>query len=809
MIATGHNTPQLAISAPFGDDATQGVTRASLLRHPSRRKGLIFLHSTPATPVTPESLAGALDSGDEDDSAFETSSEDFDTTIRPETARFGQETHAVEQATRIMMRDTTHPTSSLDSSLSNKKAHFGDSIPPKATFPWPLMGKEATNRSRSPLTGGQDSSSSVSWQAGSIAEKPPYLQTQLSTSSLPLGHTLRRKPVPKLEDYDKLFPPRPQPRIVNKGWFNLMSHASFRHTNTFPARCVSSGHTPLVLGASSPLPHSLPTEIRPITPSSETERDTMRPKSKPPRFSAARLRESSPLHKVLLPFSRSSRHTVSTPTSRNTSKSLVLPEVNSTRPVLGSPIILSPVATISERVHIPSSPTQTPSAAFPYDLRYLSPASINSNDSRFSPTSSVPILPLPPTPGTTPDVSPRFGDSHTTHTLGPVTPSNSGSVPSTPFHRCLVAFDTENPCNQLTSGTSSRYSTPMHAAVSALSLRSIADKVKTLPSTLMRRTSSSQTVTQIAYTISQTRSVSPCPSPTAKQIPNTLRSPWTSDSEPCGMSSPDSSPRGESSKEMSQSHSVSISRDSYRTASPLPPLFVSQPCSIGNFFSSSSDPHSPCSQVESIFPPPLSAAPISSNWSSTEATAASAPCEGDGYIRGRSRPDLQIEGVPLGLNVDRTPRVRSRSEGASIRASKRTGSKISLKHKGSFRSFLDLIKKIPAKEELSPSGGSVGSHASSADIPLPPTPVGKAGGLISGPDGRNWAGNTSHSLGNCPARLDVLTKPPDLTINCNTVQNLPNFYSGGREKQLETNIMRTSHFIELVCQSLFCFLLLT
>jgi len=134
-----------------------------------------------------ESTSDFVDDND-DDVVSETSSEDFDTTLRPQDASSDQEVSAVNNGTGFLMReslDTIRPGTSLIPVTSSDRSR---PIVKKATSAFPVISG-----------------------AYSTSENP------LPVPPLSFGHATRRKPVPRLEDYDRLFPARPQPRTVATG----------------------------------------------------------------------------------------------------------------------------------------------------------------------------------------------------------------------------------------------------------------------------------------------------------------------------------------------------------------------------------------------------------------------------------------------------------------------------------------------------------------------------------------------------------------------------------------------------------------
>jgi hypothetical protein len=209
VVATGHSTPQLAISANYRNDLPHPTVRASLLRHPSRRRGLVF---SPSIPITVESAPNFVD---EDDTVSETSSEDFDTTLRPQDVNSGQEISAVNHGTDLLVReslDTIRPGNSLTPVLKSEEDVPNSTGASGVTFLWPIIGQDVISGDRSrPIVKKAMSASPVISQGHSTPKIPSPVPP------LSFGHVTRRKPVPKLEDYDRLFPTRPQPRTVTTG----------------------------------------------------------------------------------------------------------------------------------------------------------------------------------------------------------------------------------------------------------------------------------------------------------------------------------------------------------------------------------------------------------------------------------------------------------------------------------------------------------------------------------------------------------------------------------------------------------------
>jgi hypothetical protein len=166
-------------------------------------------------PITPELGTGALDFADDDDTVSETSSEDFDTTLRPQDVRTGQELSTVNHGTDLLMReslDTIRPQSSLTPMPKSGDVVSNRAGASNVAVQWPIIGQVATNDYSSPLIVKKTLSASLLLYPAS--RSPP------SVPPLPFGHVSRRKPAPRLEDYDKLYPTRPQPKTVATGQCN-------------------------------------------------------------------------------------------------------------------------------------------------------------------------------------------------------------------------------------------------------------------------------------------------------------------------------------------------------------------------------------------------------------------------------------------------------------------------------------------------------------------------------------------------------------------------------------------------------------
>lgn len=138
-----------------------------------------------SAPVTAELAPGALDFANDDDTESETSSDDFDTTLRPQDMILSQRMSTENRETDLLMRE------SLDTIR-------------------PVIVKKALSASRL---------LSQAYPASGIPS--PVLSPHF-------GHGSRRKPVPKLEDYDRLYPTQHQPKTVTTGQRNLMLSCIFR-----------------------------------------------------------------------------------------------------------------------------------------------------------------------------------------------------------------------------------------------------------------------------------------------------------------------------------------------------------------------------------------------------------------------------------------------------------------------------------------------------------------------------------------------------------------------------------------------------
>jgi hypothetical protein len=184
---------------------------------------------SPSIPITVESPADFVD---DDDTVSETSSEDFDTTLRPQDVNSGQEMSAVNHGTGLLVReslDTIRPGISLTPVLKSGDAVSNSAGASRVTFPWPIIGQDVTSSDRCrPIVKKAMSASPVISQTYSTPEIPSPVPP------FSFGHVTRRKPVPKLEDYDRLFPTRPQPRAITTGWFDLMLHSIFRLMSASP-----------------------------------------------------------------------------------------------------------------------------------------------------------------------------------------------------------------------------------------------------------------------------------------------------------------------------------------------------------------------------------------------------------------------------------------------------------------------------------------------------------------------------------------------------------------------------------------------
>jgi hypothetical protein len=504
----------------------------------------------------------------------------------------------------------------------------------------------------------------------------------------------------------------------------------------------------------------------------------VRSKSRLPCLHTPHLRESSPLRKILLPFSRSSRQ--SSPMQNNR-----ISQIQSTAdhpPLkLGSPIILSPAAVPSGRVRTSSSPSQSTlvtSLDLSYDTRYLSPASINSKDIRFSPTLSVPILPTPSTPDVALDASSQSEYLQTPRSLGPITPSSFGSVPTTPAYRRILAFGPTNSLSELSSRSSSRCSTPAHTAFPALSLRSIANKVITLPSTMIKRSSSSKTVTQVAYTQTQVRAISPGFSRTTSPSSYVLGSPWMGSSDTDDVVSPDPCFYGTSPSEMYRSGTVPSSHDSSRNVSPLPPSYLPSQSSSFNYLTSAGPkPNLDPTHVDSASPSPRFP-PFMSPHMRHPSVVDTTPDKLEGHFRGRSKPNTPENWVFTG--IDRPLQVRSRSEGAGVRPQEGSNLKKVLKNKGSFRSILGLVKWPSAKEEAGSSGDNEydqRAHTRYRTGFLEPT-IGEGNGMLGPADHKVWAADQGSSFGKG--------------------LGLSHSDSGWHQERLEMEVTMTRRLVELV-----------
>ena len=198
------NSPQLATSPFFSEEHPKALSRASLSRYPSRRKGLAFV---PSVSLKLEAMSPAPSSSNGDDSVSD--SDEFDTTIRPSDTRLDLE-NVMDRRSGLLIRkgeNTDHRESSQNLDLSNYVA------------PCPVIGDVWSDRDSSPALQNDLPFSLFNPQ---ICSTP--VSSEAPNTSFPLGHPSRRKPVPKLEDYDRLFPPRPPSKPSTSG---VYTHPSY------------------------------------------------------------------------------------------------------------------------------------------------------------------------------------------------------------------------------------------------------------------------------------------------------------------------------------------------------------------------------------------------------------------------------------------------------------------------------------------------------------------------------------------------------------------------------------------------------
>lgn len=125
-----------------------------------------------------------------DDSTSKVDSEEFDTTIRPDYKAVD-----IEDRTRSLQENA-------DTTLSTVYPNTGYA-------PWLSNGDDISDTEETSLLHDARHSQSIS----PTPSGGHY-------THLPVGHPSYRKPVPRLEDYDRLFPTRPPPKLTTSGKYS-------------------------------------------------------------------------------------------------------------------------------------------------------------------------------------------------------------------------------------------------------------------------------------------------------------------------------------------------------------------------------------------------------------------------------------------------------------------------------------------------------------------------------------------------------------------------------------------------------------